>query len=53
MSSANQKPAPLAHSGCCTAPCRTRSQGTFGRDDVLMCDSLGGRKQVVNLTGRR
>jgi len=51
MSSANQKPAPLTHSGCCTAPCRTRSQGTFGRCDVRTCDSLGGRKLVVNLTG--
>jgi hypothetical protein len=53
MSGGNRLPTAWAHSDYCTAPCRTRSQGTFGRDDVLMCDSLGGRKQVVNLTGRR
>jgi hypothetical protein len=51
MSTANQKPAALAHSDCCTAPYRTPSQGTFGCCDVRTCDLLGGRKLVVNLTG--
>ncbi len=51
MSLANQKPAVWAHSDCCTAPRRTRSQGTIGRRDLRTCDSLGGRKLVVNLTG--
>jgi len=53
MSTANQKPTARAHSDCGTAPCRTRGQGTFGRDETRTCDSLGGCKQVVSLTGIR
>lgn len=53
MSPANQEPAASAHSDCCTASCRTRRQGAFGRDDMRTCDSLGGRKLIVNLTGPR
>jgi hypothetical protein len=50
MSGGNRLPMAWAHSDYSTAPCTTR-RGIFGRDDVRTCDSLGGRKLVVNLTG--
>ncbi len=51
MNTVKQMRTAWAHSDCCTGPCRTRSQGTFGRRNVRTWDPLGGRKLVVNLTG--